>query len=870
MRFVRSFFRLLARCIRASWNFLSLRRVDLSLTEGLWLAGFCLVAAGYLPGLWPYAWFPGAIGGVWTVWHFVVPSHFWTRETNKSIPRLLTELAVLAALTAAASLLCHHPLQREEGVLGIWIAVFLIVSRRGLQCAKRRGLGNARENLRWVVLGVISFFLFRAFFTPVQQGGGDARWYGTMMADMLAQVRTGVFPVFTGQSEYQFNGAIYPLRVAPGFHYFGAVLDLATGQCLPAFTVQNLLIASVGIATLFCAYFCLAALLPGRRWLGGLLAILFLACPGVIGVAYNSDLYMSWMTLPFLPLVLYGTLKSFRGAGLGALVMLGAALGCMYWGHSPLALWTTALAALAQLARFAVRPPRRADLAGAAVAAGVFAVIAFYPLASVLFFPIEPGLKLSGLQDASLENILYFIRQVYPLTFHPVSEMARSLSDFQLGWTLWALLGLSALLAFVRLRVEAIALVALAAVVALLLTPAFGIEESLWSHVPDVLRNPTGNWAMNRLYVTLAGTTVFAAAAAWPKSPRRWSGKVLQGAAAVALVAGTAWSLAEANKFVRAGIQLSAGAAHPNAALQTENVTITRFADFAFSKAPGYFNHGVVDPRLENRLLDPVTGKVIASNEAYLQRLVRPETPTGTFTRMAESNLRLALPIRLLPGRRYALVFDFVAPEKAVGVLVVQGKTLLRVYQLPEYGGVKSFGAGGEHSRVLPLWTSNAEPEDVTVIFSPDAAKVNPNELPPFARVALVDYDPNQLPIRVESWIPYRASVDAPRRAWLETPRRYQRHYHAEVNGQPAVMGKSAEALTSVEVPAGRSVVTLAWSAPLGLMLAFWLSASTASLLALAGFAWVLQAQRRLASRPVFSARPLATPARTREEVGTP
>src|SRR5579885_1629915 len=117
MRFVRSFYHLLARCVRVGWNFLSVRRVDLSLTEGLWIAGFCLGAAGYLPGLWPFAWFPWAVGGLWAAWHIAVPSHFWTRETNKSIPRLLGELTLLAIIVAVASFSCGHPLRREQGVL---------------------------------------------------------------------------------------------------------------------------------------------------------------------------------------------------------------------------------------------------------------------------------------------------------------------------------------------------------------------------------------------------------------------------------------------------------------------------------------------------------------------------------------------------------------------------------------------------------------------------------------------------------------------------------------------------------------------------------------------------------------------------------
>ena len=74
-----------------------------------------------------------------------------------------------------------------------------------------------------------------------------------------------------------------------------------------------------------------------------------------MGIAYNSDLYMSWTTAPLVPLVWFATIRSFQDKGrMGTMLLLGSALGLCWWGHSPIALWSTLLAGAAQAARVVV------------------------------------------------------------------------------------------------------------------------------------------------------------------------------------------------------------------------------------------------------------------------------------------------------------------------------------------------------------------------------------------------------------------------------------------------------------------------------------------------------------------------------------
>jgi hypothetical protein len=186
--------------------------------------------------------------------------------------------------------------------------------------------------------------------TSSLRGGPDALWYSVGLADTIAQERLGVFPVWVGQSIYQFNGAICPIRVAPGFQYLAMLIDIVTLRSLGIFALQNLLLGLVALAGTWSAYLALRAVLPGKEWFAAGLAALFISCPGVLGLSYNSDLYMSWTTLPAVPLVWFATIRSFQDEGSArTLAVLGTALGLCWWGHSPIALWATSVAGVGQV-----------------------------------------------------------------------------------------------------------------------------------------------------------------------------------------------------------------------------------------------------------------------------------------------------------------------------------------------------------------------------------------------------------------------------------------------------------------------------------------------------------------------------------------
>jgi hypothetical protein len=691
-----------------------------------------------------------------------------------------------------------------------------------------------QEFLRCVVLAAAALWLMRGFERSNIHRGADALWYGMNLADMVEQVRSGVFPVYVGQSIYQFNGAVSPIRIAPAFHYLGALLDALTFHRLGTFALLNLLLTLVAIAAMFSAYLGLGALLPGRRWLAAGLAALFLSCPGVLGLSYNTDLYMSWTTLPFVPLVWFATIRSFQDRGnRGTLILLGAALGLCWWGHSPIALWSTFFAGAAQAFRLVVEW-RRGINWGAVLAAGVvFSTVAAYPIGSVLFFPAETHSEVKLYQEATPKNIVLILEQVSPDAFLPLSAIGRSLSDFQLGFALWALLLF--LLWTQRRSLKPVTAVpfATALLLALLVIPIPGLDMRIWGLVPGFVRDVTGNWAMSRLYLPMAAATVFAAAACVSSGlmgePNR------RRLLALLVAVGCVWSFSEAAKFASGSEQPIIPSDNPVDLLRPENIQLTRYSYGMFTDRPSTFTHGVTDPELENHLLaKDMNSRITANADAALadgRAVASGGFRWGSDGLADHAELDRTLPME--PGKAYLLHFDFADPGHINGVLQVSGDHFFREYGLPEHGGKRAFGAGGDHAKEIAVWTT-AGPETLTVRFYP-AAPNPPGEIGPrVAQVQLLQYSRGALPVHVTSWIPYRAEVQSPAAGWLETPRMYQSGYQAWVDGKPASVRKSPDLLAAVEVPAGKSSVVLSYVAPAGLRFLF--GVSMFSILGVAAF----------------------------------
>jgi hypothetical protein len=752
-----------------------------------------------------------------------------------------------------------------DGDLGAIHGVMALYVFAGLGALRlwrsRLPAGAFGESCRLLGIVLAAFGLLYPFLTPSLCGTGDGQWYATLLADMVRQVRAGVFPVFVGQSEYQFNGAINPLRLAPAYQYLGAFLDAATLRVLDPVALLNLLLVLAGTATGVISYLCLAALLPARRWLAFLVALLFLACPGVLALPYKNDLYLTWVAAPLLPLVLYGCVRSFRSLDAGAIAGLAGGTGLMWWAHSPVAIWTTCFVGFSQLLRLAVRRPFGRELWREAVAVGLFLVVAAYPLVSVLVVKPEAGAPVAALSAGlSAARGAEYIQQVFPAVLLPLRDRSPSIEDLQLGYSLW-LLWLGAVAIACWRRSAPLAFLVLSSLgLVLLLTPIPHLNAALWQAVPNAVIAVSGDYPMNRLYLLLGGFAALAGALAAQALLERKPGArfALYPLLAVCCL----WSGYEGWKLAA-----DASAEWPpppsgRRAMMTENAGLTRYSYLSFPGIPPYYTHGVTDPRLESRLLARDSRRLLVGDLESIEAGTADGVVTlGAGTFRGNPRDRPIFPytphLLLEPGRRYALILNLTDPA-ATGVLIPRGETMYRLYALPEYGMARSFGMAPGHSRLLPLWTDQDHPEEITLEFR-TTGDWTKRDLSTLGTYRFLTYDPARLPIEVRSFIPYRARVTAPAAAWLETPRMYQDAYQAVVNGARVPVAKSPAGLVMVPVPPGISQVKVQYYPPFVLLASFWLSflaALAAAAVALGSLGGAVRAGLAGDSKLAFGIRP--------------
>lgn len=791
------------------------RRIDVLCADLVWLAVFSsgLPRWSKLPGPAPLA-----VAGLmlaWVAWHWFRGGH----DPAQGAAYRRTSWAVLGLAFAWGLLWLPVAGGWPAAIFAGWLGASLWLTRLAVGRFAASAETGSAEVGRWLGLFALVAILFHPMVSANIRGAQDAQYYATFLADTLAQFRHGVFPVFVGQSEHQFNGSVIPIRVAPGFQYLGGLLDLLTGRTLGIVAVQNLLISLTALAAGFSAYVCLrrTTLSAAVAWM---LAVLFLTCPGVVGLPFIADLFMSWLTVPLVPVIFYLSARSFSTERPWEFAGLGFSLGVTWWLHAPVALWLTLVATGFQVVRLIWRRPAwRLLPVQLGCGAAAFLAAAAYPLVSAALYPADPTVGTSGGFVVPPNHILQQLLETFPAAWLPLSNLGRLLGDFQIGYGLLAAGALSLAAAWRTRRPDLRLLIFLCALLLLLLLPVPWLNLKLWQMVPEAVRVVTNTWAMQRLYLVLAGCLVFLIGAVWAETrPSRRMYWVL--------VVACCWSTSEALKFVRGSwSSIQPGDPAPFH-LQPENIALTRYSYGLFGAKPAYFTHGVTDPVLENRFLAADLRTVTGGNQAAAVRLARAGRPSDHFLTRSEEVPALQASLNLLPGRRYLAELVTPVDPFPAATLILKGTTLQRVYGLPEYGEPRSFGLGGERIPFFALHTSSAKVENVRVQLFP----ADPAGLPGLddrVRLQLAEYDAAALPVQIRAWIPYTATVRADDAGWLETPRMYQAGYVAAVDGRTAEVRRSAQGLASVQVPAGTSEVVLRYLAPAGLLGAFWLSLGT-------------------------------------------
>lgn len=695
----------------------------------------------------------------------------------------------------------------------------------GALFARSPGLadGPGPEAVRWGLLLTVGFAVIHPLMTQGLMGGGDALHYAKQIADMVAQARSGEFPVLVGQSHHAFNGDIHPLRTAPYLQHLGLVIDLITGGTLNAFTVQNLAIVGSFLAAILALYLSLIELSPTRCWLAWLFTLSFATSPAILALVFSGDMIASWMTLPFLPPLFLCLLKLSKEAPSGGWLAGAAVAAAAVWmAHAPIAIWASAAAAIVGLAWLVGIRGLGQRLLATAGALVIFAVLAGYLFASVGVLQIPPDPNLAAATTNG--TIMQQLKIGWSGFLRPASDTATSLvHDLQLSPASW----LAMVIGVVSLRRTGWRLPALlcaSALYLILLYPSEAIAGRLWPLLPDTLIGATEKWPMQRFYPILSVIAPFVGMLALEAGI--WQRRSIRIALMGAMIVALGWSGWEARKFIARGIGVTNTVASSERKLLFENSPMSRYSPEYFGWLPRYFSHGVVSPHGEHRLLAIDHLEPLASN---LQ-----DVPSGdALSRLsyASTNFggRFTPAITLAPQSLYRLTFAFGEPPPA-GTLVMAGPSFYREYSLPTSGEERAFGAGPTNSRSILAWTSSSAAEPVDVLFLA-ADPANPaNSL---GEITVTAFDPALAPVEVTSLVPLRAVVRTDNAAWVETPRLFVPGYQAYANDKPVRTTRSPDGLVMYAVEPGVSTTELRYEGGWVLRATFWLSLASGLVTAL-------------------------------------
>jgi hypothetical protein len=678
--------------------------------------------------------------------------------------------------------------------------------------------------IRWILLLLAAPLLMRPYLTHGIIGAVDAVWYHNVVADFLIQVRAGAFPAWAGQTGFAFHGGIFPLRVAPLLQHLAALVDLLTGRQLAPYTVLNLTLFACLLGGLLSCHLCLLRIMPRRAWTAAALAFLYASCPGVLGLVYAQDLYMSFATLPWLPVVFLGMVRSFERDDLHSRLLMGGGLAAAWLAHSPIAMWCGFMVVASQAGRVLTLGVNRRSLQADALGAVCFALLAGYTLVSVTSLGPVPLTRLEAGRH------LAEIGKAFPGNWLPVPR-AVPLENLQVGYGLsLVLIGTVFLLCICRDRLAAI-LAGGGLVLLALLAPIPVLTAFFWEHLPATILEITHIWPMQRLLVLVALAAVFAAALALRALDRREPTRIRPWMTLVVLAPAVLWSGAQARQFIAAADGHGRSVADSTRLQRPENLQEGKFMLRLSQPAPRFASAGVVDPEMEHHFLDPRTlelrgGPVEAVFPGYgpgTRAQSRP--PLGSLlSGEPDANpgiLKLSPALRLEPAQRYLLGLEFLEHDYH-GVLIIEGREIYREYSLPSSGEPLSFGAEPGSSRVIPLWTSTQQAETVQLKFVPTAPGAKPTDFTPFARFELRPYDSRRLPLFLESVFPYRARVTAESDLRLEIPRIALTGYQAKVDGEPVTIVASPDGQVTVPVGPGTHAVTLEYIPPGSVRQAYW------------------------------------------------
>jgi hypothetical protein len=876
-------------------------------------------------------------------WVVVLAGWFALRCVGSIGPRWLRWWARYAG-PAGLLVVCNRQLSRplsEGQQLYVLLAVTVAVWLWRVWCAWRirRGADAVAEPLRVLLVGAAPLLTLLPFFTDRIMGGTDARWYAMMLHDYIEQLRAGVWPIFVGQGEFAWNGAVHPFRSAPAFLHAAGLWDFLTWRTLNTPALQHLAVLTAGLVGALGFYAAAAALLPKRRWVAAAFAVLYVAAPAWLAVLYWDEAYMTFMALAALPAVFYGNARTLLDEGEEGYGWLAAGLALVWMCHPPMAVLSTMLTVLLQGGSMLLGAWGSARVWAAAKGALWFAGLAAYYFVGMAELPRAPGtakpdaLQLAGLiltlvalgnglrgdrsrwwwllapigawiagqgrgpwlpwllvasvvvagvamvrrgrglpSDSNVVVLLVALflgagaTQAWLGPDHPARnlETLRIFQDntahqtawfgsvppnlgghvmYQPGTGLW-LVGVMLAVVFFwrgRLAVKLFIVAACLPVLGLMRLP--GVSDFIVGFAPNMIALVVNLPLPIRLAPILAAWLAMGGVVWWAArgaTETVWRRRIT----AVGLAGAVVWALLQAAPFMRRGWTVTDSRTRTESRFRPENAVLERFA-YDLMQHPAYLTHGWIAPWLQARVLDNVEQVVIGPDETA--RRLEQNGGSRRIRILGEDYsanptwLNLSPDLRVEPGERLLVRFEFDPKQNYAGWLIMTSERGYREYHLPTAGLPLAFGTEAPNSRVIALANSGDQAEVYRLTFMRESGNTLPGKRDPFADIVVSRYDPAQAAVRVDSLRPYRVTATVPAPGWIETSRVWLPGYTAELDGKPVELKRSHRGLAMAAAGPGPHQLELRYTGTNLLWGALWVSGLTW----LGWLAWTVRAHVR-------------------------
>lgn len=648
---------------------------------------------------------------------------------------------------------------------------------------------SKRELLRLILLAITVIYAYSAFFTNhnLGAGPGDAQMYQYQLHDALSQLRQGIFPTYVGQSQFSYFGISF-MR-SPYYILLGQLLDLTTFHQLSALSIQHLTVLTSALGAAFLSYFLFTNLVPNLRWHALLFALFYITCPGVIGLIYRSDMYFSFMTIPYIPLAIYGLIRTHQKNDREAHFITAGALSLLWLAHPPIAAWVTLMSFFFYFCNFIFNfTSIRNNLVKPA---GVFCLtllLNFWQFASIYSmqlgkFDAYPGT--SNKLDA-VKVIHNIISMDASGAFLPIAWQSKTEVFLQLGYTLWLVLFVSFVSAMRRpINFINVWILTSSLIICLFLYPVPVLNEFFWSLLPGGFLK-FNTWPMQRLYVILASLACFAGMLnlrnSFPKNSQK----------KITLLLGLllcAWNLYEIHYFLNFGKTST----YRNSTWQiSENLY---FYGYEFSPRYGVIDVAVNEtfiPQLKNTLLDKdqkplanfsneqtVLSACLKKSHAEMPeiKITRPNLilPTLFINRQPEPFLNIKT-IEDNPYLFFCLEIEL-SKKNSLSMEAIDAEYVAYANTMNINGNKK------KKTMLLPIY----HPKFQKQIYHPlnDGITLYLKGKANIISYGLISYDLNNLPIHIQSFTPYLAFIKTKsERTYLDTGKIYYPGYKAYVNGK--------------------------------------------------------------------------------------